>query len=103
MQDVVCIFRVSFTRDIVYFPVIMKINGKEVDISKRFGERIESFQEIIRRTAENDIHGNDRKKFRDFFDLQNIKSCFENGESNPSIVCRVKSDDGQWDYQRFAC
>ncbi|MBR4808384.1 MAG: response regulator [Lachnospiraceae bacterium] len=103
MQEAICIFRVSFTRDIVYFPVIMKVNGKEVDISKRFGERIESFQEIIRRTAENDIHGNDRKKFRDFFDLQNIKSCFENGESNPSIVCRVKSDDGQWDYQRFAC
>ncbi len=104
MQDIVCVFRVSFTRDIVYFPVIQMEEGKEVDISKRFGERIESLQELIRRTAERDIHANDREKFRNFFKLENIKSCFENGESNPSIVCRTRNNKaGLWNYERFAC
>lgn len=104
MQDIVCVFRVSFTRDIVYFPVIQMEDGKEVDISKRFGERIESLQEIIRRTAERDIHANDREKFINFFKIDNIKSCFENGESNPSIVCRTKNNKaGLWNYERFAC
>ena len=96
-------FRVVFTRDLIVYPIIEVHDGKQVNCSDRFGEQPLSFTELIRLVAETAVNSKDRKKFKEFFSLEHLKSCFEKGDTTPEIVCLAKNHAGEWVYRRFTC
>ncbi len=103
IAEVISYFMVVFSSDMIMYPIIEVIDGKQVDCSDRFTEQPLPFSVMIKMTAEASVDANDRKKFIDFFKYEHIKSCFNKGDTNPSIVCRVKDIRGEWVYRRFAC
>jgi len=104
LRSAASFYKVVYTEDRIIYPIYERINGEVVDCSYRFADRELSFSEMIKCTADKALAPEDRDKYIEFFSAEHLKKCYEEGETDPEIICKVYDERiKKWAYRKFMC
>lgn len=103
LSDAYSYFKVNLTKNKVIPPVTEKVDGKPVDYSKKFGEYLPTYDDMIYITASTYVDEKYRDSYIEKLSRQYLIQCFKAGNTIPEYYCRIFSTRIGWHYRKYTC